>query len=395
MSASTARCPIASATRVYRRRRPERTVLYRLVPDGGWKEHATSKGSSAFSTGQVLYAFKQAGISIHGEFFKRGVDYLLGHQDLDPKSLDNGSWPAMNTDSKQPSGFATTMWAVIGLAGSYGVEPSGALHIVKQEGNKSPTRNIEIVLAVSGSMNTRLGDTTRWETALDVLKEVVEELPDDMNVGLRVYGHRHSSRSSQTCADTELIVPITKLNRQRILSTASKLRPRGETPLIRSALQTVDDLKTVGGGSVILITDGDESCKGDTKAAAETLKASGLNLTLNIVGFTITGDATKAELGTLAGSTGGRFYSAQDGAQLSRAILMAALHRLPYDILDKTGNVLASGQTSELSRELPPGAYRLRIDALGQVLEEPLTIVPNQTTRIALGVDGDRFVIRR
>jgi hypothetical protein len=29
--AGTARCPIASATRVYRRRRPERTVLYRLV----------------------------------------------------------------------------------------------------------------------------------------------------------------------------------------------------------------------------------------------------------------------------------------------------------------------------------------------------------------------------
>lgn len=31
MSAGTARCPIVSATRVYRRRQPERTVLYRLV----------------------------------------------------------------------------------------------------------------------------------------------------------------------------------------------------------------------------------------------------------------------------------------------------------------------------------------------------------------------------
>jgi hypothetical protein len=244
-------------------------------------------------------------------------------------------------------------------------------------------------------MNAKLGDTTRWKTALDVLKEVVEELPDDMNVGLRVYGHHQSPRSAQTCADTELIVPIAKLNRQRILATASKLRPRGETPLIRSALETVKDLKAVGGGSVILITDGEESCKGDAKAAAETLKASGLNLTLNIVGFTITGEATRAELGTLAESTGGRYYSAQDGAQLSRAILLAALHRLPYDVLDKAGNVLASGQTSELSRELPPGTYRLRIDALGQVVEEPITIVPDQTTKIALGVDGNRFVVRR
>jgi hypothetical protein len=33
--------------------------------------------------------------------------------------------------------------------------------------------------------------------------------------------------------------------------------------------------------------------------------------------------------------------------------------------------------------------------ALGQVLEAPLTIVADQTTSIALGVEGDRFVIRR
>ena len=102
-----------------------------------------------------------------------------------------------------------------------------------------------------------------------------------------------------------------------------------------------------------------------------------------------------AELAALAGSTGGRYYGAQDGAQLSRAVMLAALQRLPYDILDGKGNVVVSGQTSELSRELPPGKYRIRIDALGQMLEAPLTIVPNQTTSLGLGIDGDRFIIRR
>jgi hypothetical protein len=38
---------------------------------------------------------------------------------------------------------------------------------------------------------------------------------------------------------------------------------------------------------------------------------------------------------------------------------------------------------------------RLRINTLGQVLEEPVTIAPDQTTSIALRIDGDRFVIRR
>ena len=109
----------------------------------------------------------------------------------------------------------------------------------------------------------------------------------------------------------------------------------------------------------------------------------------------ITAQATQSSLGTLAGSTGGRYYGAQDGAQLSRAVMLAALFRLPYDILDTSGRVIVSGQTSELSRELPPGAYRLRIDALGQILEEPITVLPNQTTSLMLGVEGDRFVIRR
>ncbi len=362
--------------------------------DGGWKENEKSEGSNAIATGQVLYAFKQAGVSILGDMFRRGVDFLLTHQAKDPKALDNGAWEAMNTESKQPSAFAHTMWAVIGLAGAYGAEPTGALRIVKQEGDKPPSRNLAIVLDVSGSMNAKLGGTTRWKTALTVLKDVIGELPEDLNVGLRVYGHRQSSKSKQTCTDTELVVPIGKLDRARIVKAASKLKPRGETPLIYSILQAVDDLKKAGGGSVILITDGEESCKGDAKAAATQIADSGVNVTLNIVGFTITGEAVEAELGTLAGSTGGRYFSAQDGAQLSRAMMLAALHRLPYDIFDSSGKLLVSGQTSELSRELPPGKYRIRVDALGQQLEEPLSIAPNETTAISLGVEGDRFVVR-
>jgi hypothetical protein len=98
---------------------------------------------------------------------------------------------------------------------------------------------------------------------------------------------------------------------------------------------------------------------------------------------------------TLARSTGGRYYGAQDGAELARAIKLAALQRLPYDVFDESGKLFASGHTSELSRELPPGKYRIRVDALGQMLEDSLSIVPNETTAISLGVEGDRFVLKR
>jgi hypothetical protein len=283
---------------------------------------------------------------------------------------------------------------VIGLAGAYGTEPLGALQVMK-EGDKIAARNLEIVLDVSGSMNAKLGDGNRWQTALKALKEVVDTLPENLNVGLRVYGHRYSSKSAETCQDTELVVPLAKLDREKIMMTATALKPRGETPLIRSILKSVGDLKAAGGGSVILITDGEESCKGNAKAAAKEIKASGVNLTLNIVGFTLTSETVENELGTLAGSTGGRYYGAQDGAELARAVKLAALQRLPYDVFDAAGALVYSGQTSELSRELPPGRYRVRIDALGQKLEEQLTIVADETTSISLGVEGDRFMVRR
>lgn len=362
-------------------------------PDGGWKESAAVAGSNAFATGQALYAFKQAGVSIHSEMFRRGVEFLLQHQINEP-TPENGTWNAFNTESKQPTSFAPTMWAVIGLAGAYGADPTGALKIVKQRGEKPPARTLEIVLDVSGSMNAKLGESTRWKTALGVLEELVNALPEDLKVGLRVYGHRHSSKSARTCRDTELVVPLEKLDRSRILTTASGLRPRGETPLVHSIRQTMGDLKAAGGGAAILITDGEESCGGDPQAAAAELKASGLDVMLNIVGFTLTGQSVEEQLGALAGSTGGRYYGAQDGAQLSRAVMLAALQRLPYDILDASGRTIASGQTSELGRELPPGAYRVRIAALGEVLEAPVSIVPDQVTSLAIAVEGDRFAIR-
>jgi hypothetical protein len=49
---------------------------------------------------------------------------------------------------------------------------------------------------------------------------------------------------------------------------------------------------------------------------------------------------------------------------------------------------------NELSRELPPGEYRVQVDALGQVVEEPFTMVADQTTSLAAAVEGDRFVNR-
>ncbi len=362
-------------------------------PDGGWKEIAAMEGSNAFATGQVLYAYQQAGVSVLAPTFRRGVEYLLKTQ-VNDTSPDNGIWRAVKTQSGDLTELAPTMWAVIGLAAAYGEDRSGALQIGQLQVGKPPPRNLEIVLDVSGSMNAALGKSTRWQTALDVLKKFVDTIPPDFKVALRVYGHRYASRSAETCTDTELIVPLDKLDRERIVATAFGLKPRGETPLVLSVLQTIEDLKDAAGGTVILITDGEESCKGDSKAAAAAIEASGLDVTLNIVGFTLTGQAVKAQLTTLAGSTGGNYFGASSADQLSQAVRLAALPRMPYDVVGSSGRVLLSGLTGEPGRELAAGDYLVRIKALGQPLEQKVTIVPDQMTTLSFAFEGDKLMLR-
>ncbi len=256
--------------------------------------------------------------------------------------------------------------------------------------------NLEIVLDMSGSMKLPLGKSTRIATARQVLETVLAKIPDDMNVGLRLYGHRFASRQQQTCTDSQLVLPMQKLNRARILSTVNRTQPRGETPLVYSILQTVNDLKAAGGGSVVLITDGEESCHGDPVAAARALRSSGLDMRLNIVGFTLTGKQTQQTLSTLAAATGGRFYSAQNGDALGRALLAATVSQFPYEIFDASGARVADGAVGGEAVELPPGQYKVVVTAADeQVVANAVAVSSGADVTVSLALKDGHFVIVR
>jgi von Willebrand factor type A domain len=262
--------------------------------------------------------------------------------------------------------------------------------------DKPPTKNLEIILDASGSMKALLGKKTRWATAQDVLKDVVAKLPTDFSVGLRVYGHTLSSTNPNTCKDSALVVPVAPLNPASLLAAAAKLAPRGETPLVYSILQTPTDLKAGGGGTVILITDGQESCKGNFAAAAKALKDAGLNLTLNIVGFTLKNAPAQAALTGLAESTGGHYYGASNGDALARAVLLAAVDTLPYRILDAAGKEVARGEAGTDERhELAPGTYTVVVTAAEENVRVPITIALGQDMTLRALIKGDKLVVEK
>ncbi len=261
-----------------------------------------------------------------------------------------------------------------------GPTKAGELAVISTLAPPTKTRkNLEIILDASGSMKTPMGSKqTRWDVALETLGQVLNNLPDDFNVGLRIYGHRELSTSPKTCTDSELVIPVRKLDRKAILARANLFKPKGETPLVYSALQTPGDLKALGGGTVILITDGEESCKGDPVKAAAELKASGLDIRLNIVGFALKNPQTQKDLAGFSQSTGGLFYSAENGAGLADAVLLAAVERFPYTVYDAAGKAVLSSEAGSGSDELPPGDYRVVVKAGTRELVAP-------RVRVALG----------
>jgi hypothetical protein len=260
--------------------------------------------------------------------------------------------------------------------------------------DKPATKNLEIILDASGSMKALLGKRTRWATAQAVLKDVVTKLPKDYSVGLRAYGHTLPSTNPGTCTDSALVVPVGPLNPDALLAAAGKLAPRGETPLVHSILQAPGDLKAVGGGTVILITDGEESCKGDFAAAAKALADAGMSLTLNIVGFTLQSVPAQAQLTTLAESTGGHYYGAPDGQALARAVLLAAVDRLPYRILAATGKEVAKGEAGRAdAHELPPGGYTVVMTAADREVRTPVTLALAQDVTLRAVVKADILVL--
>lgn len=256
-------------------------------------------------------------------------------------------------------------------------------------------QNLLVILDLSGSMNLALGKSTRIATARQVLKDLLTHVSDDTNVGLRVYGDRYGSKDPHTCTDSHLAAPVQKLDRAALTKLIDAAKPRGETPLVYSVNQAIGDLKSAGGGSIVLITDGEESCGGDFAAAAASLKQSGLAFKLDIVGFTLTGAQAQKSLSGLAGSTGGAYFAASDGPGLARA-LNATIDKFPFTVTDAAGKTVAQGEAGDRGVDLPAGEYTVTVEAGSQHLTlAHVAVVAGQPLGVHVARTAGGFTISR
>jgi hypothetical protein len=254
------------------------------------------------------------------------------------------------------------------------VSGPGTLKVDFEKGTaQAAGKAVEIIMDASNSMTGLVGKETKIVAARRVLTQTINGLPATMSVGFRVYGHRFATDDyDNACGDTELLAPIGPVDKTALVGLVNKIQTKGRTPLVLSVLAAIKDFEKIPNGSIILVTDGIESCKGDIKSIAPAIKTAGLELEVNIVGFDIKEAGARQELESIAASTGGRYIDAKDADELLLA-LQATL-KLEYVVLDGAGKEAGRGVVGGEAIKLNPGAYTVRVMVTPQPLETKVQI---------------------
>ena len=173
-----------------------------------------------------------------------------------------------------------------------------------------------IVLDASGSMWGQIDGTAKISIARDVLADVLGKVPPDMSLGLLAYGHREKG----SCADIELLLPPEPGSSAKIAGAARDISPKGKTPLTEAVRRAATELRyDEEKATVILITDGLETCNADPCALARELEAGGVDFTAHVVGFGLSPEEGQ-QVACLAEETGGRYISADNAEALVDAL---------------------------------------------------------------------------
>lgn len=268
---------------------------------------------------------------------------------------------------------------------SYFVFQKDRIHpFTKQPIKENTQLNLEIVLDASGSMVNEIQGKSMMDIAKNSINEILTTLPDNANVGLRVFGHlgdNTAEKRTESCGANELLQPITKLDREKIKSVMSPIQPTGWTSVAKSIEKGTADLSQFKGEKDVnilyIITDGIETCDGDPVAMAEKLKGGKTNVILGIIGFNV--DANQDALLRQIAQAGGGYYASANEANT----LTAELYRI-HELANDKYEWETLNDTAINMLKTSHGTGRLFNSFLkGQALTEKLNI--DQTISIIMG----------
>jgi len=231
------------------------------------------------------------------------------------------------------------------------------------------------ILDSSGSMAGKVDGEIKIDVAKKVMQEVVPEMPSEIAVGLTVYGHRRPG----DCSDIEMVVTPGQADRQRILEQVNRMKPVGKTPLARSVLRVAGGLKLKDAETtIIVVSDGIDTCGGDPCKVVKELKKSGAKFVLHTVGLDVDSKAA-SQLQCMANEGNGKYFPADDAATL-----LEALKTLAIEVAGKT----AAAQAEFVQAGSGLGKLRLRLPKNAETSLKQVQIVRKKDGQVVKEVTG-------
>lgn len=187
-----------------------------------------------------------------------------------------------------------------------------------------------LIMDSSGSMNASDGaGSTKIAGAKAALTELVDQMPDDAMVGLRVYGHRiPNTDKTRGCQDTELIVPVRPLERAVMKERIRSFDAKGFTPIGRSLEEAAKDLPERGNRTIVLVSDGIDTCAPPPPClVARRLKQQGIDVRIDTIGFQVNPKARR-QLRCIARVGGGTYSDARSSDELADRLNRSSLRAL-------------------------------------------------------------------
>lgn len=233
-------------------------------------------------------------------------------------------------------------------------------------------RSIVLVLDASGSMNASLREGgSRISAAKTAVSDLVGTLAPDTRLAFRVYGHQ-SPPQQKNCKDSALVVGFDTVaaNKAAVLEKAGGIRAQGYTPINLSLQLAAQDLanETSAERTVLLVSDGKETCEGDPCATAKALADADAKLVVHTVGFGV--DAvTRQQLTCIARMGRGSYFDAANAGELSRVLAKAAATKAtpPVD----TKKLTSTQKNGKLKMEVKGGhSWHDVLNASGQKVHE-------------------------
>jgi len=260
----------------------------------------------------------------------------------------------------------------------------------------APGAALLFILDCSGSMNQAIGGRDKFDVARAAVSASLAKAPVGTLVGLRCYGHRFTPMHQDADQDSELVIPLAPLDRDSFTRRLDALRARGKTPIAlsieRAAAEEVSELAAGASLTVVLLTDGRETDKGRSPAAAARALASArtdITVAVHVVGFDLADDAAAhKELTGVATAGGGRYVRADDARALADALARGAASAAgpaatAFVVLDAEGREVARGVAGE-SRSLPAGAYRVALPGGDGERACAIEVRPGERVRVRL-----------